>query len=215
MKSGKIALLGALMVAGSASQGCLDAMQGTVEAEDSPDGVALMDGGMDTSVEVDAGGQCIEQTRGKIVVKLLKFHKDKGGMCPDNPEIPFSDIPHDHPATEAIGCMFEHGVVSGHSNGRFLPDSSVTRAEYAKILEALIDLPNMVDADIPEEFKFQDVPDHQWYHDFVMNLVLWQIIDAPTPENDKFHPNEIATDCFVDETLERAEDPTPLPTETP
>ena len=46
----------------------------------------------------------------------------------------FTDVPKDHWAFSYISEMSERGVLSGYPDGKFYPESQVTRAEFAKIM---------------------------------------------------------------------------------
>ena len=52
----------------------------------------------------------------------------------------FSDVATTHWAFEYIGEMAQRGVASGYSDGRFLPENQVTRAEFAKMMVCAADL---------------------------------------------------------------------------
>ena len=45
----------------------------------------------------------------------------------------FSDVPKTHWAFQQISELYDKNVISGYSDGRFKPNNTVTRAEWAKI----------------------------------------------------------------------------------
>lgn len=70
----------------------------------------------------------------------------------------FSDVPRDHWAYEEITTMAEKGIIQGY-DGKFRPNSHITRAEFAKIMIAAagVDISkNWVDQ------TFSDVPRDHW-----------------------------------------------------
>src|SRR3989338_9082414 len=46
----------------------------------------------------------------------------------------FPDVPSNHPYREAIEWLQSEGVVGGNPDGTFLPESTINRAEFAKII---------------------------------------------------------------------------------
>ena len=66
------------------------------------------------------------------VTKMLVISK---GWMPYYPLYPdFSDVPADHWAYGYVEAAYSSGVVSGYSNGTFMPGATVTRAQFSKML---------------------------------------------------------------------------------
>ena len=76
--------------------------------------------------------------------------------------VEFSDLPKQHWAYEPIIEMANNGILSGYPDGTFLPDKSITRAEFAKILVAGLKLDNN-----GAEIEFRDVPKTHWAYSYV------------------------------------------------
>lgn len=75
----------------------------------------------------------------------------------------FSDVPETHWAFGYIAEMSERGVLSGYPDGKFYPDSQVTRAEFAKIMTTAAGL----SVTQPTAQLFADVQISQWYAPYV------------------------------------------------
>lgn len=76
--------------------------------------------------------------------------------------VQFSDLSKEHWAYEPIIEMANRGILNGYPNGTFLPDSSITRAEFAKILVLALELK----AD-KKEIEFQDVSKDDWSYQYI------------------------------------------------
>ena len=75
----------------------------------------------------------------------------------------FSDLTSEHWAYEPIVEMANKGILSGYPDGTFLPNKSITRAEFAKILVLSLNLKD-------EENKnniFDDVDSTHWSYNYV------------------------------------------------
>ena len=75
----------------------------------------------------------------------------------------FSDVPETHWAFNYIAEMLERGVLSGYPDGKFYPDSQVTRAEFAKIMTTAAGF----SVTKPTAQLFADVQISQWYAPYV------------------------------------------------
>lgn len=75
----------------------------------------------------------------------------------------FSDVPESYWAFNYISEMAERGVLSGYPDGKFYPDSQVTRAEFAKIMTTAAGL----SVTQPTAQLFADVQISQWYAPYV------------------------------------------------
>lgn len=78
----------------------------------------------------------------------------------------FADVPFSHWAHQPIEVMFHVGVVNGRAPGRFEPDASVRRAEFAKMLAVTLGL----EADPEAENPFVDVPADHWARPYILAL---------------------------------------------
>ncbi len=75
----------------------------------------------------------------------------------------FSDVPQNYWAFEYISEMAERGVLSGYPDGKFYPESQVTRAEFAKIMTMAANL-NLAQ---PTMQIFEDVSVNEWYATYI------------------------------------------------
>lgn len=84
-------------------------------------------------------------------------------------EAVFQDVPSTHWAAAEIAALAENGWVGGYADGTFRPDSPVTRAQVAKIVNGMLQLKpdqEKLDASIASLTTFRDVPAAHWayYH---------------------------------------------------
>ncbi|MFC3801221.1 S-layer homology domain-containing protein [Cohnella sp. GCM10012308] len=70
----------------------------------------------------------------------------------------FADVPYTHWARSYIESLVSKGVMEGIGNGKFAPDRSVTRAEFAAMLFRMSG-----DAKPDADASFTDVPTTSWY----------------------------------------------------
>lgn len=78
-------------------------------------------------------------------------------------EVIFNDVPQTHWAFAYIMEMNLYEVVSGYPDGKFRPDRTVSRAEFAKILSSFTGIkPEMV-----KKSSFIDIKPSDWYSPFV------------------------------------------------
>ncbi len=78
----------------------------------------------------------------------------------------FSDVTENHWAYEYIENMIDRGVVSGYEDGSFKPDNSVTRAETARMLCDIADLPE-------GEGVYADVTEDLWYYEYARDCGVY------------------------------------------
>lgn len=73
----------------------------------------------------------------------------------------FTDIDNSHWAYNAVADLTNKGIINGKGNGVFAPDSTVTRAEFVKML--------CIAKDIKAEgpISFRDVERYAWYEEYV------------------------------------------------
>lgn len=77
----------------------------------------------------------------------------------------FKDVPASHWAYAAISSAAEKGWVSGYEDGTFRPDRAITRAEVAKLTNAVLNRScdkNYVDTNKPSIKNFTDLPTSFW-----------------------------------------------------
>lgn len=74
----------------------------------------------------------------------------------------FTDLQKGHWAYEPIMEMANKGILNGYPDGTFLPDKSITRAEFAKILVLALDLETN-----GKTIEFQDVSSNDWSYKYI------------------------------------------------
>lgn len=79
----------------------------------------------------------------------------------------------------------EYGILNGYGDGSFAPDSGVTRAELAVIIDRVLDF-----AYLPKD-SFKDVKGNEWFAEAVLNLKAAGVISADSDGN--FCPDETVT----------------------
>ena len=75
----------------------------------------------------------------------------------------FSDVPSDYWAFAYISEMENRGILNGYPDGRFYPESQVTRAEFSKVMT----LASGIDLAEPTMQIFEDVKINDWYAPYV------------------------------------------------
>jgi len=96
-------------------------------------------------------------------------------------EIKLSDIDESHWAFDAVSKLCEDGIISGYEDGSFRPSSSITRAEFVKLI-----LPFAASLKGGENISFGDVKDGAWYAPMVREAASKGIIKG---DGDKFLPD--------------------------
>lgn len=76
-------------------------------------------------------------------------------------QIVFSDLPENHWCFEAINRLYEKNIVSGYADGCFHPDTSITRAEFVKLLVTGFGI------DATDTKHFLDVALESWYAKYI------------------------------------------------
>lgn len=95
----------------------------------------------------------------------------------------FNDIDN-HWAKEDILALSQKGIVNGVGENKFMPDNSITRAEFITLIIRAINCKIVKYQDV-----FNDVPSYDWYADFVMTALDKKIISS----DESFRPNHFIT----------------------
>lgn len=75
----------------------------------------------------------------------------------------FADVPETHWAFEYIADMAKRDIISGYPDGTFLPDETVSRAEFARIMAGAAGL----EIKPEEDSSFVDVSKEDWYFPYI------------------------------------------------
>lgn len=77
----------------------------------------------------------------------------------------FTDVPVSHWAYSRIKALYEKGIVAGNGEGKFFPENSVTRAEFAKIISMAF-----FKSQTASDISYSDVNKEAWYYEYVAKL---------------------------------------------
>lgn len=99
-------------------------------------------------------------------------------------EYTFSDIT-DHKNKSAIEALSSRGIINGVTKDAFMPDNTMTRAQFCAITVRALGLPLNIGN------TFSDVPDEAWYASYIETAYLYGIVNG-TGE-DKFSPDGLIT----------------------
>ena len=111
-------------------------------------------------------------------------HPDVQAHSAVNPGITFSDVA-GHPNREAIQTLARYGIVSGKGGGKFAPNASLTRAEFAAMSI------NALGLNQKQTAAFSDVKSSQWFSGYVGGVCHYGI--ASGKGNGRFDPNGTIT----------------------
>lgn len=94
----------------------------------------------------------------------------------------YSDVPKDAWYVEPVEFVTKKGLMVGTGDGRFEPETKLTRAMFASVLYKLADKPISIDSNLP----FTDVDGKAWY----LDAVNWAFNNKVTSgiSKDKFGP---------------------------
>lgn len=82
-------------------------------------------------------------TRQEMCALCYRFAKYSGVKLSEETSFPFTDGAADY-AKEAIGVLYNSGIVSGVGGNEFLPEASANRAEAAKIIYSLLSFSKLI-----------------------------------------------------------------------
>lgn len=103
-----------------------------------------------------------------------KPQEDKKDDTPNEPQkIEFSDLDSHEWAKTAIYALAETGAVNGSGDGKFLPQNSIKREEFVKMLALSFKL-----GDKGTDVSFNDVGENDWFRDSVRACVSNGIING-------------------------------------
>ena len=97
----------------------------------------------------------------------------------------FTDVSSAHWAYGDIAYLVQKEIISGMGDGSFAPDSSITRAEYVKILASAFPMEKLAD-----EIQFGDVNKTDWYYEYIAKASKAGIV---TGDGTGFKPNASIT----------------------
>lgn len=107
----------------------------------------------------------------------------------------FSDVPINHWAYPYISEMVERGVISGYDDGTFQPDKPVTRAEAAKMMASIANVPKIESSDKSYNGELCDIPKDSWYAPYIrrtQNYFNKYELKVSGKTKQYFHPDDYA-----------------------
>lgn len=113
----------------------------------------------------------------------------------------FSDVAPEHWAYKYISFVYENNIVNGYENGTYAPDSNITRAEFATIMQRYLGL------ELHEEMTFVDVTKDNWAVAYIGACKYAGLINGY--ENGEFRPANNITRAEAVKILNRATDRIP------
>ena len=102
----------------------------------------------------------------KFLMSLIAF-----GILASNSSVfsaanPFSDVPSNHWAYNAITTLTAQEIFNGYGDGTFRGDRNITRYEAATLLAKITESnPDKIDSG--QKLKFTDVPENHWAYKYV------------------------------------------------
>lgn len=93
---------------------------------------------------------------------------------------PFTDLKN-HWSKSTIEALAAHGVIQGYADNRFMPDNSITRAEFVKLVVSALDLQENLTSDQ----QFSDTQGH-WSESYVLQAAQAGLV---TGYNGNFRPD--------------------------
>jgi len=75
----------------------------------------------------------------------------------------FTDVPYEHPHSDAISYLQSNNMVQGYEDNTFRPDNLINRVEFLKIVLEGTNVP----LDVTESTGFSDIDENQWYGPYI------------------------------------------------
>lgn len=134
-----------------------------------------------------------EKISRKHVAQLLEKAVKLPGLS--SSKVIYTDVPKSHPYYTPIMKLSQAGIVGG-SNGKFNPNSTITRIQMAKVLDLAFDL-HMG----PYQRPFEDVNSNHWGYPHASAMYSSGVSKG---DNGKFYPSRPVTRAHYAEFLQRA-----------
>lgn len=100
------------------------------------------------------------------------------------PSSGYLDIPDNHWAYTEIKELQILGIMKGYPDGKFRPDSTITREEFATAAIKALKLDDFV---VVEPLKFDDFVDTDWAWDYVQNAYYFGLLTPPRMDKDGYY----------------------------
>ncbi|MFE8696469.1 S-layer homology domain-containing protein [Cytobacillus sp. FJAT-53684] len=129
----------------------------------------IIDGRPDGSF--DLGGKINRAEASKMVANILKLDTKKA------PVADFSDVDQTKWYAEFINALYSKELINGKGQGKFDPNGTLTRGEFAKMVVEAYNLSLKADGPVA---KFKDVDGDKWYADYVKILFSHGLVTGTT-----------------------------------
>ncbi|MCL6457723.1 MAG: bifunctional 2',3'-cyclic-nucleotide 2'-phosphodiesterase/3'-nucleotidase [Gorillibacterium sp.] len=116
---------------------------------------------------------------------IYSLDLSKALVTEPDPAKDLTDVPTSHWAYTSISNLIAKGIASGKGNGKFEPNSNITRAEFATLLVKALNLK------ATKGNSFVDVPATSWYASSVAAASEFGLISGVS--KDHFAPNQLLT----------------------
>lgn len=127
-------------------------------------------------------------------------------MAPE-PDV-FTDVHDGDVDYWAIRWMDEEGIVQGYTDGSYLPDANINRAEFSKIVSLAADLDRAPQTDNSD--MFSDLEGNEWYFIYVLGLYQHGVIGGY--DDGTFRPGNFVNYAEACKMIARAYDYEPTET---
>lgn len=133
-----------------------------------------------------------EMTRAEAAQMIFNLLADKS---PGEESIDFSDVIEGNWFYRAINVLASRGIINGDPGGEFLPNDSITRAEFTALFSRFFDY-------LDAEIGFTDIDSGHWAYEDIANAVARGWITGY--EDSTFQPDEFITRAEVITIANRA-----------
>jgi len=99
----------------------------------------------------------------------------------------FTDLDENHWAYESVKNIVKSGIMSKDSKGRFNPNGTVSRGEFAVLIVKALELP----LKNPDQATFLDIPKNSQYYKYV-ETAKYYLTGYRTSQGDYFRPDELS-----------------------
>ena len=113
-------------------------------------------------------------TRYDLALMIGSLIKNLYEVNVENPS-PYSDVPENHPAHDAVAELTAAGIMGGYDDGTFLGERNVTRYELAQIIDNFLRVTEQI-SDSDAENPFSDIPDEHWARTAVCDIAAENIM---------------------------------------
>ena len=135
-------------------------------------------------------------TRAEVVTILYRLMTDLSRTINWSDENDFSDVSAESWYNIAVSTIANAGLVNGYTDGSFLPNQSITRAEFATIAARLLD----------SDYTGEDVEDFSDTADHWANVAIRRAVEAgwiEGYEDGSFRPDQFITRAEVITVINR------------